>query len=248
MPPRPDHRAVYEAAAAAFDGTRDRRLVEGAWLACFLALVADGAPVLDHGCGAGEPIAAHLVAAGHPVTGVDFAPAMLALARSRFPAETWIEADMRNLDLGRRFGGIVAWDSFFHLTADEQRALIPRLAGHLLPGGALLFTAGPDAGEAWGSVGGAPVWHASLSPAGYAAGLEASGLLLRGFLAEDPDCAGRSVWLARRRQGDRPSARERAAAGARAPAGFGRARNLAGRVRPAAAVPAVVLEKPRAIG
>ena len=41
---------------------------------------------------------------------------------------------MRSLDLGRRFGGIVAWDSFFHLTADEQRALIPRLAGHLAPG------------------------------------------------------------------------------------------------------------------
>ena len=46
---------------------------------------------------------------------------------------------MRTLDLGRRFGGIVAWDSFFHLTADEQRALIPRLAGHLLPGRRLAF-------------------------------------------------------------------------------------------------------------
>jgi SAM-dependent methyltransferase len=199
MRPRPDHRAVYEAAAADFDRTRDRRLVERGWLDRFLALVPAGAAILDLGCGAGEPIAAHLVAAGHEVTGVDFAPAMLARARARFPAETWVEADMRTLDLGRRFGGIVAWDSFFHLAADEQRALIPRLAGHLVPGGALLFTAGPDAGEAWGAVVGAPVWHASLSPAGYAGALEASGLLVRGFLAEDPDCAGRSVWLARRR-------------------------------------------------
>lgn len=197
--PEVDHRAVYEAEAAGFDRLRDRRLVEGAWLARFRALVPAGAPVLDLGCGAGEPIAAHLIAAGHPVTGVDFAPAMLALARGRFPDETWVEADMRGLDLGRRFGGIVAWDSFFHLAADEQRALIPRLAAHLDPGGALLFTAGPDAGEAWGRVGAAPVWHASLSPAGYAAALEASGLVVRGFLAEDPDCAGRSVWLARRR-------------------------------------------------
>ena len=199
MRPRPDHRAVYDAAAAAFDLTRDRRLVERGWLARFRALVPAGAPVLDLGCGAGEPIAAHLVAAGHPVTGVDFAPAMLARARARFPGETWIEADMRTLDLGRRYGGIVAWDSFFHLAADEQRALVPRLAGHLVPGGALLFTAGPDAGEAWGAVDGAAVWHESLSPAGYACLLEESGLLLRGFLAEDPDCAGRSVWLARRR-------------------------------------------------
>ena len=34
---------------------------------------------------------------------------------------------MRTLDLGRRFGGIVAWDSFFHLTRDEQRAVVPGL-------------------------------------------------------------------------------------------------------------------------
>lgn len=194
-----DHRAVYEAGAAVFDETRDRRLVERVWLARFLALLPAGAPVLDLGCGAGEPIAAHLVAAGRQVVGLDFAPAMLARARARFPDETWIEADMRSLDLGRRFGGIVAWDSFFHLAEAEQRALIPPLAAHLLPGGALLFTAGPDAGEAWGSVAGAPVYHASLSPAGYAAALEAAGLVVRGFLAEDPDCAGRSVWLARRR-------------------------------------------------
>lgn len=199
MPAKPDHRAVYEAAAAEFDRTRDRRLVEGGWLARFRALVPAGAPVLDLGCGAGEPIAAHLLAAGHPVTGVDFAAAMLARARARFPDATWIEADMRTLDLGRRFGGIVAWDSFFHLSAEEQRALLPRLADHLRPGGALLFTAGPDAGEAWGTVGGAEVWHESLSPAGYATALAAGGLLVRGFLAEDPDCAGRSVWLSRRR-------------------------------------------------
>jgi SAM-dependent methyltransferase len=132
------------------------------------------------------------------VTGVDFAPAMLALASARFPGEIWIEADMSRLDLGRRFAGIVAWDSLFHLTADEQRALVPRLADHLLPGGALLFTSGPDAGEAWGSVGGMPVYHASLSPAGYAGLLEASGLIVRAFIAEDRECAGHSVWLARR--------------------------------------------------
>ncbi len=199
MPTRPDHRAVYEAAAPVFDRERDRRLSEGNWLARFRAMLPPGKPVLDLGCGAGEPIAAYLIAAGHPVTGVDFAPAMLAIARSRFPAETWIEADMRALDLGRRFGGIVAWDSFFHLGADEQRALIPRLAEHLLPGGALLLTTGPDAGEAWGSVAGAAVHHESLSPAGYAAAFEAAGLLVRAFVAEDADCTGHSVWLACRR-------------------------------------------------
>jgi SAM-dependent methyltransferase len=195
----PDHRAVYEAAAAAFDRERDRRLVEGRWLARFRALVPEGAPVLDLGCGAGEPIAAALIGGGHPVVGVDFAPAMLALARSRFPGEAWIEADMRRLDLGRRFGGIVAWDSFFHLGPEEQRAMFPVFSRHLAPGGALLLTTGPDAGEAMGAVAGMPVYHASLSPAEYAGIMEAHGLVARAFVAEDPDCAGRSVWLARKR-------------------------------------------------
>ena len=198
MPPKADHRAVYEATATLFDETRDRRLVERAWLARFLALVPAGTPLLDVGCGAGEPIARHLMESGHPVTGVDFAAAMLRIARARVPEAEWIEADMRGLDLGRRFAGIVAWDSFFHLTCDEQRAVVPVFARHLRPGGALLFTSGPTAGEATGAVDGRPVHHASLSPAGYAALLEAYGFAVRGFLAEDADCAGHSVWLARR--------------------------------------------------
>jgi ubiquinone/menaquinone biosynthesis C-methylase UbiE len=199
MPPTPDHRAVYEAAAAEFDRMRDRRLVEAAWLARFRALVPAGAPVLDLGCGAGEPIAAFLLAQGRAVTGLDFAPAMLRLARSRFPAARWIEGDMRVLDLPGRFHGIVAWDSFFHLTAADQRAMFPVFARHLAPGGALLFTSGPDAGEAVGSVEGLPVYHASLTPADYAACLERAGLVARVFIADDPDCDRHSVWLARRR-------------------------------------------------
>jgi trans-aconitate methyltransferase len=192
-------RAVYQAAATTFDRERNRSLVERGWLERFLELVPPGAPILDLGCGAGEPIAAFLMARGHEVTGVDFASAMLAIARARFPAAEWIEADMRRIELGRRFGGIVAWDSFFHLEGGEQREMFPRFARHLLPGGALLFTSGPDAGEATGAVDGRPVHHASLSPAAYAGLLEAEGMVARAFVAEDAATAGHSIWLARRR-------------------------------------------------
>lgn len=190
---------VYRAHATGWDRNRARGLFERDWLDRLLALVPDGAPVLDLGCGAGEPIGSYLIEHGHPVTGVDASAPMLAIARDRLPAAEWIEAEMRGLDLGRRFGGIVAWDSFFHLTPEAQRGMFPVFARHLAPGGGLLFTSGPDAGEAIGSVEGAPVYHASLSPAEYAGLMEANGLVARGFLAEDPDCAGHSVWLARRR-------------------------------------------------
>jgi ubiquinone/menaquinone biosynthesis C-methylase UbiE len=161
-------RAVYEAGAVGFDRQRSRGLIERGWLERFRALLEPGAQVLDLGCGAGEPIAHYLVEAGFTVTGVDFSDAMLAIARERFPTQTWVHADMRGLDLGRQFGGIVAWDSFFHLTAADQRDMFPTFARHLVPGGALVFTSGPEAGEVMGTVEGRAVYHASLSPAEYA--------------------------------------------------------------------------------
>jgi ubiquinone/menaquinone biosynthesis C-methylase UbiE len=126
-------RAAYEAEAQGFDRARNRRLVERRWLERFLALAPAGAPVLDIGCGAGDPIARFLIEAGRVVVGVDFAEAMLAIARARFPEAEWVRADMRGLDLGRRFGGVVAWDSFFHLTREDQRAMFPVFARHLVP-------------------------------------------------------------------------------------------------------------------
>lgn len=192
---RHGHRAVYDANAASFDAGRGRRLVERPWLDRLLAHVPPGGRVLDLGCGAGEPIAAYLLAQGREVTGLDFSPAMLRLAHCRFPAARWVEGDMRMLDLPCSFHGIVGWDSFFHLTRDEQRALIPRLARHLARGGALLLTVGPEGGEALGRVGDGRVYHASLSPAEYRERLRDAGLNVEAFLPEDPAC-GRSVLLA----------------------------------------------------
>jgi SAM-dependent methyltransferase len=189
---------VYERQAAAYDAQRSRALFEARWLARFAACLPPGGRVLDLGCGAGEPIARWFMAEGYAVTGVDVSAAMLEIARTRWPGGDWRRADMRTLDLGEAFDGIVAWDSFFHLSPDDQRACIARMARHLATRGALLLTVGPDAAEAEGTVGGEPVYHASLSPAEYAACLEAAGMRLTGFLAEDPETDRHSVLMARK--------------------------------------------------
>ena len=154
--------------------------------------------MLDLGCGAGAPIAAHLLAQGFAVTGLDFSARMLALARARLPAGTWVQGDMRHADLSGPYGAIIGWDSFFHLRAREQSALIPRLAAMLAPQGRLLLTVGPEAGTRWGRVPAGPVFHASLSPQGYGDALLAAGLTLLAFAPEDPQTSGHTVLLAQR--------------------------------------------------
>ncbi len=190
--------AIYERHAAAFDEHRTRVLVESPWLDRFLAISEPDGAILDVGCGAGEPIARYLVEAGRAVHGVDFARAMLDISRRRFPQHRWTHADMRSLDLAETFGGVVAWDSFFHLTADEQRQCLPRLARHVAPGGGLLFTCGPQEGEVVGTVEGDAVYHASLSPSEYASILDAQGLSIEAFVPEDPTCDFHTVCLAAR--------------------------------------------------
>ncbi|WP_170515232.1 class I SAM-dependent DNA methyltransferase [Ruegeria atlantica] len=193
-----DTHAVYERQAKAYDEQRSRALFEARWLARFTASLKPGDHVLDLGCGTGEPIARWFKAEGFTVTGVDFSEAMLEIAHSRWPDGDWRQADMRDFELDQRFDGIVAWNSFFHLTADEQKDCIARMARHLRKGGMLMLTVGPSAGEEQGTVGGEPVYHASLSPAGYATCLEENGMIMTGFLAKDPETQSHTVLMARK--------------------------------------------------
>jgi len=176
-------------------------VLETGWLERFASGLAEGGDVLDLGCGSGWPIAAWLAARGYSLTGIDTAGSLLALARAALPGLVWIEADMRTLALGRRFAGILAWDSFFHLDHEGQRGMFPVFAAHAAPGAPLMFTSGPAHGEAIGSFNGDPLFHASLAPEEYRALLDACGFEVVAFEPEDPSCGSRTVWLARRREG-----------------------------------------------
>lgn len=194
-----DIAGIYERKAHEFDDVRSRALFERSWLERFAALLPANAAVLDLGCGHGEPIASWLIAQGHSITGIDTAPSLLALCRQRFPDHRWIEGDMRGLALERSFNGIVAWDSFFHLTFDDQRAMFAVFAAHAAAGAALIFTSGPEHGEATGDHAGEALYHASLAPEEYRALLAANRFEVVAHKANDADCAGHTVWLAQRK-------------------------------------------------
>ncbi|BAH37850.1 MAG TPA: class I SAM-dependent methyltransferase [Gemmatimonas aurantiaca] len=187
---------LYERHAHIYDRDRGRSLQERAWLDQFLSHVPVGGTVLDVGCGMGEPIARYIIERGFSVVGVDSSPSMIARCHVRFPECTWHVADMRTLALGRRFDGIVAWDSFFHLGIGEQREMFPRFAAHVNAGAPLLFTSGPAEGEAIGSYGDEPLYHASLSPAEYETLLRDHRFTVQAFNGHDAECGGHTVWLA----------------------------------------------------
>ena len=190
---------LYRRHAAAFAAARRGRFAERGWMDRFLAAVAPGGDILDVGCGSGDPVARYLAAAGHAVTGVDSSPELLAMFRRNLPGAAAHLMDMRRLALGRRFPGVLAWDSLFHLTADDQRRAIALLADHAAPGAALMFNSGPAAGVAIGRLQGDPLFHASLDPDAYRDLLDGLGFDTVAHVAEDPGCGGRTIWLFRRR-------------------------------------------------
>ena len=155
--------------------------MEQSWLDRFRALMPPNGQVLDIGCGSAVPIARYLIETGHSVTGVDTSATFIDLCRDRYPTQEWCLADMRTLALGRMFDGIMAWDSFFHLTPDDQRLMFPVFRQHAAPGAPLMFTSGPAHGVAIGSFEGEPLYHGSLDPAEYRSLLNQNGF--RGCLA-----------------------------------------------------------------
>lgn len=109
---------LYQRRAAQFDADRTKTLFEKPWLDAFLALMPPSGSALDVACGSGEPISAYLIENKIRITGIDAAPALIDLCRQRFPAHSWIVADMRDWSSDAPFDGVVVWHGLIHLTAD----------------------------------------------------------------------------------------------------------------------------------
>jgi SAM-dependent methyltransferase len=94
--------------------------------------------VLDAGCGTGR-VAIELARRGLDVVGIDLDPQMLAVAREKDPVIAWVQADLSEVQLGRRFEGIVmAGNVMIFVTPGTEGAVVANLAGHLEAGGLLV--------------------------------------------------------------------------------------------------------------
>ncbi|MGH1356911.1 MAG: class I SAM-dependent DNA methyltransferase [Thalassovita sp.] len=193
---------VYDRQAKVWHQMRDTSLYEQIWLDRMLAeLPQTGAHVLDLGCGTGRPIAGYLLKRGHHVTGVDVSPTMIALARENFPQAEWKTGDMRTNSLTQDYDAVLSWDGFFHLSPQEQRTALPRLADLVRTGGSMLLTVGPEEGEVTGTVNDELVYHGSLAQADYIAILSDAGFAMVTVTPEDPQAWGRTILFATGKEG-----------------------------------------------
>ena len=109
-------------------------------------------PVLDLGCGTGR-VALHLARRRHEVTGVDVSEAFVEALGERADGRPVraLAADVRELDLGHRFGLVLAPMQLVQLLEPPaRRDFLFRLPAHLAPGAtvAIAIVEGPPVGVA----------------------------------------------------------------------------------------------------
>jgi len=196
--PEQDICEKYEVIADWFEEQRNssKRLMEKEYLDSVLERLPARGHILDLGCGTGRPIAEYFINAAHKVTGVDRAPAMIEKCRCDFPDMNWFIGMIQDVDFPMEFDAIIAWDSTFHMSAEDQRAMFSIFSKHIKPGGFLLFTSGPGEGEASGEMNGLKFDYASLTPQDYRRLLDDNGFEILKHIVEDPNCGSHTVWLA----------------------------------------------------
>jgi SAM-dependent methyltransferase len=142
--------AGYDALGPAF-GDWGARIVGDPWerfAGELSARLADGARVLDLGCGNGAKSAR--LAERFDVTGVDLSEEQVRLARAAAPAAHFQRANFAELELPpSSFDAVVALYSISHVPRARQAELFSRIARWLRPGGYFLASLGAGGGDDW---------------------------------------------------------------------------------------------------
>jgi cyclopropane fatty-acyl-phospholipid synthase-like methyltransferase len=134
----------YEGVAAEFLAGRGRApstAIGASAVRDWARTLPPGAAVIELGCGSGLPITKVLVSEGLNVYGIDASPSLVEAFQRNLPEiPVLCESVHDSSFFNRTFDGVVAWGLIFLLRPEEQRHLIQRVAGFLVPGGRLLFT------------------------------------------------------------------------------------------------------------
>jgi uncharacterized protein YceH (UPF0502 family) len=204
-------RATYAAVAETYaDHLADE--LEGLplerWLLDRVAAEADG-PVVEVGCGPGH-VTAFLADRGADARGIDLTPAMVEVARTRYPEGRYDVGDLRRLmrpEAAAGWGAVLAWYSLIHLADSELPGALEALVRPLAPGGLLVLAtqAGDEVPRLteWFGVEGLELDFVQRDPEQLVAAVQAAGLIdvewyLRGPVTSRGEQTRRLYVLARR--------------------------------------------------
>lgn len=141
----------YDEIADSFVAWRDRIVGDPRlwWMDQLTSRLADGARVLELGCGAGLP-ETRLLAERFRVTGVDISRGQVRRARANVPSAEFIQADFTSLELGAAsFEAVAAFCSFNHVPRELLASLLGRIHSWLVPDGLFLTALGTSDTESW---------------------------------------------------------------------------------------------------
>ncbi len=133
----------------------------------FSEYLPQNARVLDLGCGSGIPVSKFLVEKGYDVTGVDISPKMIELARKNVSDARFVVGDMTEVRFKKKFDGVIAVYSIFHVPREEQKKLFERIHSVLFSGGVFLASLATDEGEYEHDYFGVPVFWSHYSSEKY---------------------------------------------------------------------------------
>ena len=136
-------RTSYDAVAGEYEkriaGELAGKPLDRALLGALAELVPRELPVGDVGCGPGH-VAGYLAELGCDVVGIDLSPAMIDIARRRYPKLTFHAASMLEMPVADgAWGGAIAMYSVIHLSAEERRAACRELGRVVQPGGTVMI-------------------------------------------------------------------------------------------------------------
>jgi SAM-dependent methyltransferase len=135
------------------------------WCDELVTRLADGARVVELGCGGGAAETARL-AQRFQLTGVDLSEKQLRRARERVPAADFLHADFTEIEfVPGSVDAVAAFYSLNHVPRDLLAGLYARVHGWLVPGGLFLTALGTSDTENWtGDFLGAPSYFSSFPP------------------------------------------------------------------------------------
>ena len=144
--------------------TERQKLKTAKYINELMPLLPKGASILDAGCGAGVPVDDVLIANGFFVTGIDFSPEQIDLARKLCRGGDFVVRDMQELKEGDyQVDAVICLYTMFHIPRMKQQEIIRIMCSYLPVGGYFLVTLGDRPFEGMHTMLGAPMWSSQFN-------------------------------------------------------------------------------------